>query len=90
MRFSEVSDVITMIEYFQRRLHTTMHDNPVLMYWSIFMYPVYYEIVKLLNVNGIRMFDLVSPVFYQRDGKVHVDEFSYYSYAIGERYKVCK
>jgi len=90
MIYSDVSDIIAMLEYFKWNLHLSMHDNPVLMYWSTLIYQNYYDIKYLLHLNKLHMFENISPTFYQRGGRVHVDEFSYYMYAIRERYKVCK
>lgn len=92
MKYADVADVLTFLEYVERarQCPKSMHDNPVLIHYGMLMYPPMMEVGRLLYLYDLQLFKDISPVFYHRDGKVHVDEFSYYVSAVIERYKVCQ
>ena len=91
MKYNNTSDVATFLEYMKNmgKRKLSMHCNPILMYYGTLMFQNINEIHYMIYVNYLK--DILAPnnIFYQRDGKVYTDEYSYYISAVIERYKVC-
>jgi hypothetical protein len=86
--YHRVGDVCVFLEYVMHIKETSMHSNPTLLFYGKMLYQFLYDISVLFKHQVFEEADY--PAFYQREGEVHADEFSYYVRAVKRRYQVCK
>ena len=91
MKYNNTSDVATFLEYMKNmgKRKLSMHCNPVLIHYGTLMFQNISEIHDMIYVSYLKDILVPDSIFYQRDGKVYSDEYSYYISAVIERYKVC-
>ena len=91
MKYNDISDVAIFLEYMKNmgKRKLNMHCNPILIHYGTIMFQNIHEVHKMIYVEYLKDILVPNNIFYQRNGKVYSDEYSYYISAVIERYRVC-